>query len=70
MGHMGTRVSVMAATQAEADAWVTVLRAMGMDVNRPSDKLTHDGSWMVRARTAQRGQRQDDLTCTRPNEAS
>lgn len=57
----------MAATEAEAEAWATVLRAMGMSVGRPSDRITHDGSWMVRARSAdQRGQRQDDLTCTLP----
>lgn len=51
----------MAKTEVEAAAWVTVLQVMGMEVNRPSDRITHDGSWMVRARAAepQRGQRQD-----------
>lgn len=61
----------MAATEAEADAWATVLRAMGMLVNRPSDRITHDGSWMVRARAAepQRLQRQDGRECTMPHDA-
>ncbi|MEZ0089958.1 hypothetical protein ABH925_001099 [Streptacidiphilus sp. EB129] len=60
----------MADTRAEAEGCVVVLRAMGMNVGNPTN-LTHDGSWLVRARPAdQRLQRQDGRECTQPHEAS
>lgn len=52
-GHhalMGARFFVMLDSQAEAEAWVAVLRTMGMEIlGRPTDRLSHDGSWTVRA---------------------
>jgi hypothetical protein len=74
MGRMAIRLTVMADTRPEGEACVVMLRAMGMDVSAPTC-LTHDGSWMVRARSAEgqredRLQRQDGCECTVPNEAS
>lgn len=50
---MGVRIQVFADDEAEAQALVTVLRALGLQIlGRPSNLITHDGSWLVRARVA------------------
>jgi len=71
---MGTTVLLKVDTEPEAQAWVTVLRTLGLDVGRPSNSpaVSGDGRWLIRARApeAQRAQRHDDRTCTIPNEAS
>lgn len=56
---MDTRIQVFAKSEDEAKAWLTVLRTLGLQiVGVPSDRITHDGSWMVRARVAEDDQRQ------------
>jgi hypothetical protein len=47
---MATRIFLKLDTEPEAHAWVAVLRTLGLEVlGRPTDKLSHDGSWTVRA---------------------
>jgi hypothetical protein len=49
---MGARVAIMTETEDEANAWLAVFRSLGMQIiGRPSNRITHDGSWMVRAHT-------------------
>lgn len=49
-------MTIWSKTRAEADAWATVFRALGLDVGSPAH-LTHRGEWMVRALPAgQRGE--------------
>lgn len=63
-------MTIWSKTRAEADAWATVFRALGLDVGSPA-LLTHRGEWMVRALPAgQRTQRQDGRECTQPQDAS
>jgi hypothetical protein len=50
---MGARIQIFADDEGEANAWLVVLRSLGLQIlGRPSNKITHDGSWMVRARVA------------------
>ena len=74
MGRMAIRLTVMADTRPEGEACAVMLRAMGMDVANPTN-LTHDGSWMVRARSTEaqreeRLQRHDGCERAQPQEAS
>jgi len=49
---VGTRIGVFADTREEADAWATVFRALGLHLQgRPSNRATHDGSWLLRVCT-------------------
>lgn len=51
---MGARIQVFADDEVEALAWVTVFRSFGLQIlGRPSNLITHDGSWLVRARVAE-----------------
>lgn len=51
---MGARVAIMTETEDEANAWLVIFRSLGMQIiGRPSNRITHDGSWMVRARSAE-----------------
>jgi hypothetical protein len=59
-----TSFFVKTKTRAEADAWVTVLRGLGLVVlGPPSDVLSSDGRWVIRAE-APAQQRQPDRTWT------
>lgn len=56
---MGARIQVFADDEVEALAWVTVFRSFGLQIlGRPSNLITHDGSWLVRARVADEPQSQ------------
>lgn len=70
---MGTTVLLKVDSEDEALAWATVLRTLGLEVGRPSNSpvVSGNGQWYIRARTRlpQREQRQDDVTCTHPNDA-
>lgn len=48
MMFMGSRLTVVSKTRAEAQAWADVLRGLGLNVGGPTD-MRHDGSWLVQA---------------------
>lgn len=51
---MGARIVVFADDEDEANAWLGIFRCLGLPiVGCPSNRTTHDGSWMVRARSAE-----------------
>lgn len=58
MSIMSARLHLSVSTQEEAEAWALVLRSLGMAlVGRPTDRISHDGSWTVRAISAETAER-------------
>ena len=73
MTLMGTTLTLKVETEAEAQAWVSVFRSLGLHVGRPSNSpaVSSDGRWLVRACSPRADQqRQPGRTWTRPKEAS
>lgn len=51
---MSARLHLNVSSREEAEAWALVLRTLGLQVlGRPTDRLSHDGSWTVRAVSAE-----------------
>ena len=47
---MSARLHLSVSSREEAEAWALVLRTLGMElVGQPTDRISHDGSWTVRA---------------------
>jgi hypothetical protein len=74
MWLMGTvSIVVLAPSAGEAEEWLEKLRSIGLcplGGSTPQQVPGRESRWMLRAQPAQRGQRQDERTCTLPNDAS
>lgn len=62
---MSARLHLSVSSKEEAEAWAVVLRTLGMEVlGRPTDRISHDGSWTVRAISVEVAERRGRLSAS------
>ena len=62
---MSARLHLSVDSEEEAKAWAVVLRTLGMELlGRPTDRISHDGSWTVRAISAEVAERRGRLSAS------